>query len=228
MAAPSPVPPGSALGMLETLGLVAAVEAADAMLKASDVRLVRQQRTVPGLVTHFVVGETAAVRSAVDAGAAAAERVGRVAARHVIPRPADDVWRRLVGVVPGETAPPDTGPKNTGANSGSAPDADADETPGAEPDTADAGAAGAEPDADAAPDATAPDAGAADAGAADAGAATASGSEAPDGADDYDDLTVRELRRLARDRDDEAFRGRAIARASKDELVDFLRRADGA
>ncbi|MGB3544711.1 BMC domain-containing protein, partial [Rubrivirga sp.] len=62
--------PGGALGVLETVGLVAAIEAADAMLKTSEVRLVRQQRTVPGLVTHFVVGDTAAVRSAVDAGAA--------------------------------------------------------------------------------------------------------------------------------------------------------------
>ena len=89
--------PDGALGMVETVGLVAAVEAADAMLKAADVRVVRQSRTVPALITHVVVGETAAVRAAVDAGVAAAERVGKVAASHVIPRPDASVWRLLVG-----------------------------------------------------------------------------------------------------------------------------------
>ncbi len=157
MAEPTPVPEGAALGLLETLGLVAAVEAADAMLKAADVRLVRQQRTVPGLVTHLVTGETAAVQSAVDAGAAAAGRVGRVVARHVIPRPDPSVWRVLGATV--------AGPARLGA---------------------------------AAPAAGAP-------------------------ADDYEDRTVRELRQLARDRDDDRLRGRAIAQATKDELVAFLR-----
>ena len=146
MPPPAPVPPGASLGLLETFGLVAAIEAADAMLKAADVRLVRQQRTVPGLITHVVVGETAAVQSAVEAGAVAAARVGSVAAQHVIPSPADDVWRLLLG--PSVAAVP------TG---------------------------------------------------------------------DLEDLTVRELRALARDRDDERLQGRAIARATKDELLDFLR-----
>ena len=82
--------------MLETHGLVAAIEAADAMMKAAPVRLVQQTRTNPALVTHFVVGETGAVRAAVDAGRAAAERVGRVAAAHVIPRPASGVYGALV------------------------------------------------------------------------------------------------------------------------------------
>ena len=149
---------GGALGLLETVGLVAAIEAADAMLKTSEVRLVRQQRTVPGLITHLVVGDTAAVRSAVDAGAAAAERVGRVAARHVIPSPAPDVWRRLVGVDPGVEAV-------------------------------------------AAPSTPVPQ-------------------------DEYDEHTVRELRSMARDRDDDDFSGRTISKASKDELVAFLRADD--
>ena len=77
--------------MVETRGLVAALEAADAMLKASDVRLVARTRVDPALVTVQVEGETAAVRAAVDAGRAAAERVGKVVAAHVIPRPADGV-----------------------------------------------------------------------------------------------------------------------------------------
>ncbi|MDT7856231.1 BMC domain-containing protein [Rubrivirga sp. S365] len=171
MALPAPDgTPTGALGLLETLGLVASVEAADAMLKAADVRLVSQQRTVPGLVTHVVTGETAAVQSAVDAGAAAAARVGRVAASHVIPSPSDGVWRLLA------------------------------------PRAGRGGAASTPPEGD-----------------------DADGSDAPSdegGAADYDDRTVRELRVLARDRDDPALQGRDISRATKDELVAFLRGLD--
>lgn len=141
-----------ALGFVETVGLVAAVEAADAMVKAASVRLVRQSRTVPGLITHFVVGDTGAVRAAVEAGVAAAARVGSVAGSHVIPRPAPGVWAMIQGA----------------------------------PRRAARGAPG----------------------------------------DDYEDQTVRELRALARDRDDERLSGRAVARASKAELVAFLRAGD--
>lgn len=141
-----------ALGFVETVGLVAAVEAADAMVKAASVRLVRQSRTVPGLITHFVVGDTGAVRAAVEAGVAAAARVGSVAGSHVIPRPAPGVWAMIQG----------------------------------DPRRAERGASG----------------------------------------DDYEDQTVRELRALARDRDDERLSGRAVARASKAELVAFLRAGD--
>jgi microcompartment protein CcmL/EutN len=88
---------GTALGLIETLGLVAAIEAADAMLKSADVRLIGREITIPGLVTSKIVGETAAVRSAVDAGRAAAERVGKVLAVHVIPRPDDQVHDILIG-----------------------------------------------------------------------------------------------------------------------------------
>ena len=147
-----------ALGFVETVGLVAAIEAADAMLKAAPVRLVRQARTVPGLITHFVIGDTGAVRSAVEAGAAAAARVGSVAGTHVIPRPAPGVWALLQG-------------------------------------------------ADRAPSRAALDAAE---------------------RDDYEGRTVRELRTLARDRDDDRLSGRAIASASKDELVAFLRETEPA
>ena len=82
---------GLALGLVETHGLVAGIEACDAMLKAANVRLVGVEQTIPALITVKVAGETAAVRAAVDAGAAAAERVGRVVSRHVIPRPAAEV-----------------------------------------------------------------------------------------------------------------------------------------
>lgn len=84
----------TATGFVETRGLVAALEAADAMCKASDVRLVRMERTVAALITVIVEGETAAVRSSVDAGAAAAERVGELVASHMIARP-DEQTRRM-------------------------------------------------------------------------------------------------------------------------------------
>src|SRR5436305_13524535 len=75
-----------ALGMIECRGLVAMIEAADAMVKAANVRLVGYERIDAGLVTAIVRGEVAAVRAAVDAGAAAGARVGKVVATHVIPR----------------------------------------------------------------------------------------------------------------------------------------------
>jgi ethanolamine utilization protein EutM len=86
---------GEALGLVETRGLIAGIEACDAMLKAAAVRLIGIEQTVPALITVKVVGETAAVRSACDAGAAAAERVGQVVSVHVIPRPAEGVRELL-------------------------------------------------------------------------------------------------------------------------------------
>ena len=83
--------PGKALGMVETRGLVASIEAADAMVKAAKVTLVGKERAQAGLITIMVVGETAAVKAAVDAGAAAAQRVGELVSTHVIPRPDDQI-----------------------------------------------------------------------------------------------------------------------------------------
>jgi ethanolamine utilization protein EutM len=79
-----------ALGMIETRGAVAAVEAADAMVKAAKVKLIGKERVGGGLVTVFVRGETGAVKAAVEAGASAASRVGELIAVHVIPRPHED------------------------------------------------------------------------------------------------------------------------------------------
>ncbi len=76
-----------ALGMVECRGLVAMIEAADTMVKAANVQLVGYEKIDAGLVTAIVRGEVSAVKSAVDAGAAAASRVGEVVATHVIPRP---------------------------------------------------------------------------------------------------------------------------------------------
>ena len=80
-----------ALGMVETKGLAALVEACDAMLKAANVQLVGWDKIGSGLVTAFVVGDVAAVKAAVDAGAAAASRIGEVAGVQVIPRPTEDI-----------------------------------------------------------------------------------------------------------------------------------------
>jgi ethanolamine utilization protein EutM len=80
-----------ALGMIETKGLVALVEASDAMVKAANVSLVGWQKIGSGLVTALVLGDVAAVKAAVDAGAAAAGRVGEVVGVQVIPRPHEDL-----------------------------------------------------------------------------------------------------------------------------------------
>ena len=75
------------LGMIETKGLVAAIEAADAMVKAANVTLIGKEQVGGGLVTVLVRGDVGAVKASVDAGAAAAERVGKLVSIHVIPRP---------------------------------------------------------------------------------------------------------------------------------------------
>jgi ethanolamine utilization protein EutM len=80
-----------ALGMVETKGLVGAIEAADAMVKAANVRLIGKEQIGGGFVTVMVRGDVGAVKAATDAGAAAAKRVGELVSVHVIPRPHADV-----------------------------------------------------------------------------------------------------------------------------------------
>ena len=80
-----------ALGMVETKGLIGAIEAADAMVKAANVALIGKQQIGSGLVTVMVRGDVGAVKAAVDAGAEAAKRVGTLYGVHVIPRPHNDV-----------------------------------------------------------------------------------------------------------------------------------------
>ena len=185
------------LGLVETLGLVAAIEAADAMLKAADVRLVRTHRVDPGRISHVVAGETSAVQAAVAAGVAAAERVGKVYGSLVIARPADDVWQAMLGVSP-----------------------DAEETD----------AAAAEPSTEAVDSARA----GGDSGDAPVRFQTAGAAGPPTGPveatappeRDYAAMSVQALRALVRDRADIEIRGRAVAAASKDDLVAGLRAAD--
>ena len=84
-----------ALGMVETRGLIGAIEAADAMVKAANVVLVGKEQIGSGLVTVMVRGDVGAVKASVDAGAAAAKRVGELVSVHVIPRPHQDVEKIL-------------------------------------------------------------------------------------------------------------------------------------
>ena len=84
-----------ALGMIETRGLVAAIEAADAMVKAANVTLIGSEKIGSGLVSVMVRGDVGAVKAAVEAGGAAAARLGEVIATHVIPRPHADVDKLL-------------------------------------------------------------------------------------------------------------------------------------
>lgn len=80
-----------ALGMIETRGLIGAIEAADAMVKAAKVKLIGKEQIGSGLVTVMVRGDVGAVKAAVDAGAGAAKRVGELVSVHVIPSPHADV-----------------------------------------------------------------------------------------------------------------------------------------
>ncbi|HIR79734.1 MAG TPA: BMC domain-containing protein [Candidatus Limiplasma pullicola] len=80
-----------ALGMVETKGLVGSIEAADAMVKAANVHLIGKVHVGGGLVTVMVRGDVGAVKASVEAGGAAAKRVGELVSVHVIPRPHDDV-----------------------------------------------------------------------------------------------------------------------------------------
>lgn len=135
-----------ALGMIETKGTLAAVEAADAMLKAADVALLEKTKVGGGLVTVTVTGDVAAVTAAVDAGAAAVERLGSdcLSARHVIPRPHGELEGMFGGGTdgggpgndgqdgggPGDDGPEDGGPGNGGPeDSGSGNDGPEDNGP---------------------------------------------------------------------------------------------------
>ncbi|KML37350.1 MULTISPECIES: BMC domain-containing protein [Bacillaceae] len=85
-----------ALGMIETRGLIGSIEAADAMLKAADVTLVKQEKVDAALVTVLVQGDVSAVQAAVDAGKEAAARVGELVSAHVIPHPDEEIKKALL------------------------------------------------------------------------------------------------------------------------------------
>ena len=82
---------GEALGLIETRGLIAAVEAADTMVKAANVKLTAKNYAGSGMVEIEVTGDVGAVKAAIDAGAAAAKRVGEIVSVHIIPRPHEEL-----------------------------------------------------------------------------------------------------------------------------------------
>ena len=84
-----------ALGMVETRGLVPLIEASDAMVKAASVEMIGWDRVGGGMVTAFVRGDVAAVKAAVDAGSAAAAKIGEVVSVHVIPRPHEELGKAI-------------------------------------------------------------------------------------------------------------------------------------
>lgn len=90
----------TALGMVETKGLVGSIEAGDAMVKAAMVELFGKEKVTAGYVTMFVTGEVGAVKAATEAGAAAARRVGELVSVHVIPRPHEQLYRILPALQP--------------------------------------------------------------------------------------------------------------------------------
>jgi ethanolamine utilization protein EutM len=94
-----------ALGLIETRGLVAAIEAADAMVKAAKVKFLGRQKVKAGLVAVMVAGDVGAVKAAVDAGAAAGQKVGEIVSVHVIPRPHGDI-DPIIPMVPQESKVP--------------------------------------------------------------------------------------------------------------------------
>ena len=104
-----------ALGLIETYGLVAAIEAADVALKTAAVELVNYEKVTGGLLTVAVTGEVAAVQAAVAAGSAAAAKVGELVSRHVIPRPLADMEIMLRSRGPKEPDPDPAGPDDGGA-----------------------------------------------------------------------------------------------------------------
>ena len=85
----------TSIGLIETRGLTASIEAADAMLKAADVELLGTEKIGSGLVTVMVTGEVGAVKAATEAGQEAASRIGELVAVHVIPSPHQDITRIL-------------------------------------------------------------------------------------------------------------------------------------
>lgn len=93
----------TALGMIETRGIVAALEAADAMVKAASVTIVCQSKAGGGLISTLIRGEVGAVKAATDAGAVAANKIGEVIAVHVIPRPHDEL-EALISALSGKSS----------------------------------------------------------------------------------------------------------------------------
>jgi ethanolamine utilization protein EutM len=191
----------AALGMIETLGLVASIEAADAGVKAADVKLLGCEKVKGGLVMVAFAGEVAAVQAGVSAGCVAAEKVGTVISCHVIPRPEADLRMLLQGKHPEpDQDPPGSDPAGKGliGSTGSTDEAGQELTP--DP---------VEPQSE--------------------HVETERGSEIVSGGNeepgDLQAMTVVELRKLARKTPAMLIQGREISRANKEQLIQEITRA---
>ena len=195
-----------ALGLIETRGLVGAIEAADAATKAADVTLIGKERADAGLMTIKLRGDVAAIRAAVDAGAAAAQRVGELVSAHVIPRP-DDETEILIYPPPWQTKEKQPAPEHAPAGRTAKK---AKEAHRIEPS----------------PESDLPDA--------EHEASSATMAETRDEtarvmSDDEEtylqqlrDMTVHELRRYARTIEGLPIAGRQISKANRDDLIAYL------
>ena len=184
-----------ALGMIETRGLVGSIEAADVMVKTANVTLIGKEIVRDGLVTVLVIGEVAAVKAAVDAGAAAAARVGTLLSQHVIPRPIDDIKELLPNRPPGKRAEQS---QKSGEKSGQ----ESEEKSGQKSGQKSRMSSREEPP-EIALDHSSPELPAEQRG-------------------PLDGMTVRELRTLARQTAGLSLQGREISRANKEELMKAL------
>lgn len=198
-----------ALGLIETRGLVGAIEAADAATKAADVTLVGRERADAGLMTIKLIGDVAAVRAAVDAGAAAAQRVGELVSAHVIPRPDDDT-EILIYPPPSQTKEkPEYGELRMRPAKPARPAAKAPKSP---PDSSIVDEFPTPPDTDATQEVESPP------------TPTVMSDDETTYRQQLEDMTVHELRRYARSMSGLAIYGRQISRAQKEELVAELMR----
>lgn len=191
-----------AMGFVETRGLIAALEAADAMLKTAQVSLVAMERTDAAMITVQIAGDTAAVQAAVEAGTAAAKKIGHVITSHVIARPSDDVRAMQSGKKKAPVATVKvTSLAKAAATKAAAPKSITKKA--APKKTASAKASPPKALPKKAPAKKAP---------------KAAPANSP-----LEDMTVRELRSLARTFDNLPIQGREIARANKTQLIDALR-----
>lgn len=208
-----------ALGMIETRGLVASIEAADAMVKAARVKLLSKEKVTGGLVTILIVGETAAVKSAVDAGAAAAQRVGELVSTHIIPRPddqIDNIIKEINGFeVPAkkqiETKPPDKKTERKTRTKSVKPEEPKEEEVIEIPksssfstiDRLKQEALGEVPSGEK--------------------VSKTKGSKSGFSMEELEVMNVHQLRRFARDIDEFPIKGREISRANRGELLDYFK-----
>ncbi len=186
-----------AVGLIETRGLVAAIEACDAALKSADVKLISIDRADAGLMTVKVVGQVAAVQSAVDAGRLAAARVGTLVSAHVIPRPDASLHEELIYV--------EVRPRKKTQRTTQQPESRTQAQSTSLPSATTLSSISPVQSLESAMSPSAPN---------------PSEKHLPT---HFEDLTVQDLRRYARTLPNFPIQGRAISRASKDTLLNLLR-----